>query len=257
VHQRFDESLDELKESHSAEAIRDRLEEGPKHSNLGDFVLGAIDGAITTFAVVAGAVGADLSGGIVVVLGLANLLADGFSMGVGVFLGSRAVEQESSKLRTMIEHHVDVFPDGDRKAVRQIYAARGFGSDALEHAVTTITADRDRWVSEILHELHGVSSDPASSSRAGLVTFLAFVIVGSIPLLAFVVDVAIDGSISSPFAWSAGLTGLAFFTIGAVKSRFVTGRWWYEGLETLGVGAIAAALAYGVGVLLRGLVDSV
>ena len=58
MHQRFDESLEELRESHSPEAIRERLDEGPKHSNLGDFVLGAIDGAITTFAVVAGAVGA-------------------------------------------------------------------------------------------------------------------------------------------------------------------------------------------------------
>lgn len=256
MHLRFEETLEELKQSHSPEAIRTRLAEGPRHSHLGDFVLGAIDGAITTFAVVAGAVGADLSGGIVIVLGMANLLADGFSMGIGVFLGSRAVDQESGKLRKMIEHHVDVFPEGDTEAIRQIYITRGFAGDALDHAVATVTAHRDRWVSEILNELHGVSSDSASEPKAGMVTFLAFIVVGSIPLLVFIADVVADGSIASPFVWSAGLTGLAFFAIGAVKSRFVAGHWWYEGLETLTVGTIAAALAYGVGVLLRGLVDS-
>lgn len=257
MHQRFDESLEELRESHSPEAVRERLAEGPKHSNLGDFVLGAIDGAITTFAVVAAAVGADLSAGIIVVLGVANLLADGFSMGIGVFLGGRAEDQEVDRLRAMVETHVEVFPEGDREAIRQIYAARGFQGEDLEKAVRTVTADRHRWVSEILHELHGVASVTASPTRAGSVTFLAFLVVGTIPLIIFIADVALDGDISSPFLWSAILTGAAFFLIGTIKSRFVAGRWWYEGLETLLVGGVAALLAYGVGVALRGLVDTV
>ncbi len=257
MHQRFDETLEELRESHSPEAIRERLAQGPTHSNLGDFVLGAIDGAITTFAVVAGAVGADLTAGIVVVLGVANLLADGFSMGVGVFLGGRAGDQEVDRLRSMIETHVEVFPEGDREAIRQIYAARGFQGEDLEMAVRTVTSDRDRWVNEILNELHGVASVPASAARAGFVTFLAFLVVGTIPLIIFIADVALDGDITAPFLWAALLTGGAFFLIGAIKSRFVAGHWWYEGLETLVIGGIAALLAYGVGVALRGIVDSV
>ncbi len=257
MHQRFDESHEEIRESHSPEAIRQRLAEGPRHSNLGDFVLGAIDGAITTFAVVAGAVGADLSAGIVVVLGVANLAADGFSMGVGVFLGGRAEGQEVDRLRSMIETHVEVFPEGDREAIRQIYAARGFEGEDLEAAVRIVTSDRDRWVDEILNQLHGVIAEPASAARAGTVTFLAFLAVGAIPLTIFIADVALDSGIASPFLWSAILTGGAFFLIGAIKSRFVAGHWWYEGLETLVIGGIAALLAYGVGVALRGIVDSV
>ena len=257
MHQRFDESHEELRESHSPEAIRERLAEGPMHSNLGDFVLGAIDGAITTFAVVAGAVGADLSAGIIVVLGVANLVADGFSMGIGVFLGGRAEEQEVDRLRSMIETHVEVFPEGDREAIRQIYAARGFHGEDLEKAVRIVTSDSDRWVDEILHELHGVMSVPASAVRAGTVTFLAFMVVGVLPLVIFIANVALGGDIPSPFLWSAILTGGAFFLIGAIKSRFVAGHWWYEGLETLVIGGIAALLAYGVGVALRGIVDSV
>src|SRR3712207_3725854 len=71
-----------LEAEHRPEAVRRRLSERRGPGYLGDAVLGGIDGCVTTFAVVAGAVGADFSGLVVVVLGFANLLADGFSMAV-------------------------------------------------------------------------------------------------------------------------------------------------------------------------------
>ena len=78
---------------HSPAAIRRRLQAGPGHSYLRDFVFGAVDGTVTTFAVVSGAAGAGLPAGVVIVLGMANLLGDGFSMAVGNFLGTRADQQ--------------------------------------------------------------------------------------------------------------------------------------------------------------------
>ena len=78
---------------HSPAAIRRRLQDGPGHSYLRDFVFGAVDGTVTTFAVVSGAAGAGLPAGVVIVLGMANLLGDGFSMAVGNFLGTRADQQ--------------------------------------------------------------------------------------------------------------------------------------------------------------------
>src|SRR3712207_1854807 len=71
-----------LEAEHRPEAVRQRLSVRRGPGYLGDAVLGGIDGCVTTFAVVAGAVGADFSGLVVVVLGFANLLADGFSMAV-------------------------------------------------------------------------------------------------------------------------------------------------------------------------------
>ena len=82
-------AIHKLKQDHSPHAIRCRLEAGPQHSYVRDYVYGAIDGAVTTFAIVAGVAGAQLSGGVVVVLGLANLLGDGFSMAVSNYLGTR------------------------------------------------------------------------------------------------------------------------------------------------------------------------
>ena len=65
--------------------MKKRLEE-----SLGEFVYGAIDGTVTTFAVVAGAAGAGLSSAVIVVLGFANLIADGFSMGASAYLSAKS-----------------------------------------------------------------------------------------------------------------------------------------------------------------------
>ncbi len=85
---------------HTPAAIRRRLEARPSQDYLKDSIYGAIDGAVTTFAVVSSVAGAGLSSGIVIILGLANLLADGFSMASGNFLGTRAENQAA--LRTAV-----------------------------------------------------------------------------------------------------------------------------------------------------------
>lgn len=71
-------------------AIRERLSQPPKRSHLRDFIYGGIDGAVTTFAVVAGVAGAGLSATVVIILGVANLIANGFSMAVSNYAATRA-----------------------------------------------------------------------------------------------------------------------------------------------------------------------
>ncbi len=129
---------------------------------------------------------------------------------------------------------------------------KGFAGESLELAVETITSDKTRWVDTMLQEEHGLSLDRPNPVSAAIVTFVAFIIVGVLPLLAFVIDYIAQPEHASPFFWSTCLTGLAFFAVGAVKSRFVSVRWYWSGLETLTVGGVAAALAYAVGMLLRG-----
>ncbi|MEE8363042.1 MAG: VIT1/CCC1 transporter family protein, partial [Dehalococcoidia bacterium] len=77
-----------------------------------------------------------------------------------------------------------------------------------------------------------------------------------IPLLAYLLDLT-PVRVPAPFVWSVALTGLAFFVVGAFKSRFVDQRWYWSALETLLLGGIAAALAYGIGAALRGIADTV
>ena len=84
-----------------------------------------------------------------------------------------------------------------------------------------------------------------------VIQLIAFITVGALPLLVFVYDLAAPGNVENAFAWSAVMTGIAFFVVGALKSRFVDQAWWRSGVETLVVGGIAAALAYAVGALLQ------
>ena len=237
---------------HSAEAIQRRLSQPPQPSYLRDFIYGAIDGAVTTFAVVAGARGAKLSDSVVIILGLANLLADGFSMAVSNYLGARAERQERDRARRTEERHIDTVPEGEREEIRQLFAAKGFSDEDLDRVVEVITADRDRWVDTMMTEELGYGADSGNPLRAAASTFAAFVVVGSIPLIVYVIDAIAPGEISAAFAWSAGLTAAAFFTVGSLKARFVDQPAWRSGLETLAVGGAAAALAYVVGVVLQG-----
>ena len=246
--------LEQHRHEHTREAIRRRLQAGYTHSYLRDFIYGAIDGAVTTFAIVCGVAGADLSAGIIVILGTVNLLADGFSMAVSNFLGTRAEQQLRARVRKTEERHIIMYPDGEREEVRQIFARKGFAGDELEHVVQVITSDRQRWIDTMMTEELGLPLAGGSAAKAGVVTFIAFVLVGFLPILSFTVDLALPGAIPYPLLWSTLLTGVAFFIVGATKSRFVAERWHLAGVETFAIGSVAAGIAYLVGVLLGGLV---
>ena len=93
-----------------------------------------------------------------------------------------------------------------------------------------------------------------SAIRAACTTFAAFTIIGALPLLAYIYGAIAPGRLDNPLLWSSLLTAVAFFVVGALKSRFVEKRWWSEGLKTLAIGGCAAILAYVVGALLKDLV---
>ncbi len=237
---------------HTRAAVRGRLTAPPRASYLRDFVYGAIDGAVTTFAVVAGVEGANLSASIVIILGFANLVADGFSMAVSNFLGTRAEAQQRDLARREELRQIELVPEGEREEIRQLYAAKGFGGDDLERAVAIITSDRDVWVETMMREELGYGSEVTNPLRAAASTLVAFIAVGFLPLGAFVYDTALPGDVASPFTWSVILTGLAFLAVGALKARIVQQPAWRSALETLAVGGAAAVLAYVLGSVLQG-----
>jgi vacuolar iron transporter family protein len=240
-----------LRDQHTPHAIRKRLRDRPAASYLQDFVYGAVDGTITTFAVVAGVAGASLDEQVVIILGCANLLADGFSMAVSNFLGTRAQRQQQERARRRELHQIDAIPDGEREEIRQIFAAKGFEGDDLERVVGVITSDREVWTDTMMREELGFAAIGRSEYRAGLATLVAFVVVGSLPLLVYLYDLAVSGHVEHAFAWSTLMTGIAFLAIGALKSPFVDQSAWRSALETLLIGGLAATLAYAVGSLLE------
>ncbi len=240
--------MTKLEHSHDKAAIAARLAVDHRPSYVRDFVYGGIDGAITTFAIVAGVVGAELSSAIILILGLANLLADGFSMAASNFSGTKTVLDDLRRYRAIEERHIRLDPEGEREEVRQLLKAKGLSGQSLDDAVVQITADKESWVDLMLTEEYGLSINQPSPFRAGLATFAAFVVCGAVPLLPFALQ------FSSAFSISIIMTGLIFFAIGAGKARWSLAAWWISGLEILLIGGTAAAMAYGVGYLLKGLV---
>ena len=239
----------ELAAEHTADAVQRRLGQPPPASYLRDFVYGAIDGAVTTFAVVAGVEGAGLSATTVIILGVANLGADGFSMAVSNFLGSKAEKERRDRARREEERHIELIPEGEREEVRQLFAGKGFDGAQLEHIVDVITADREVWIATMMSEELGYGHDVSNPWKAASATFIAFVLIGALPLAPFILDLWAD--VASPFIWSMVLTGVAFFTVGGLKAGFVERSFWRSGFETLAVGATAAALAYALGAALQ------
>lgn len=228
--------------AHTPEAIRARLASGPRTSYLRDWIYGGIDGSVTTFAVVTGVAGAQLSPSIVLILGAANLIADGFSMAASNYTATRTERQEADHLRAVESRHIATDAEGEREEVRQLLAARGFGDgDELARAVDVITSNEDRWIRFMLSEEYGLPSQVRSSMIAALCTFSAFAVCGLVPLLPFMM------SLPRAFPLSIVMTLATFFAIGSMRSRWLSVAWWRSGLETLAIGALAAGLAYGAG----------
>jgi len=237
-----------LEHSHTPEAISARLNQGPRSNYLRDWIYGGIDGAVTTFAIVAGVVGADLSAAVVLLLGFANLLADGFAMAASNYTATKAERDDYDRIIGIERKHIALVPEGEREEVRQIFAAKGFAGNDLERIVGVITADRALWAKTMAVEEYGLSPTPRSPVFAALSTFAAFILCGLVPLVTYL----------SPGGLAACVvaTGATFFGVGAIKSRWSRARWWKSGLETFVIGLSAAVVAFAVGYGLRALIGA-
>lgn len=162
-----------------------------KASYLHSAILSSNDGLITTFAVVAGSLGANLDPGVIVILGMANLFADGFSMASGNYLGAKS-EQEYQEANT-----------------KRVFR----GSPAVLNS---------------------------------LVTFFAFLIVGILPIIPYLLK------IGNQFEISVSIMAVSLFGIGYIQGKYTKRNPLYTGIRSLVMGGIAASVAYIVGDLLKG-----
>jgi len=227
---------------------------GRFHSYITEFVYGGIDGAVTTFAVVAGSAGAGLGVDTTLILGFANLIADGFSMSVGAYLAAKTDEETYDRALAQEYWEIEHLPDVERAEIREIYQAKGFEGELLEQVVDVICSDKDRWVDEMMKsELELFKEEKKPLAKAWM-TFMSFNLVGFVPLAVYVFHYMpwMPGHTNSElFVWSAGSTGLAFIGIGILKARVNSRPVFRSLLETLSLGALAAVLAFVAGDILE------
>lgn len=213
---------------------------------LGPFVYGGLDGCVTTFAVVAGAAGANLDTQVVIILGFSNLFADGFSMSVGAYLSAKSERSYFRKQRDLEYREVEHLPEQEKQEIREIFQSKGFQGELLDEVVEVITADKDRWVNLMMKEELGLILEEKSPLQIGIATFCSFLIVGFIPLLIYVWDMAFTLQ-ENLFIMSSLLTASGFIVIGVIKSFVTKVSISTSILETLLLGITAASLAFFVG----------
>jgi len=215
---------------------------------LGDFVYGANDGIITTFAVVSGAAGATLAPGIILILGLANLFGDGISMGLSNFLSLRSRRDFERKQRSIEEREIEEFPDEERKEVADILRRWGIPEARIGETVIEITKDKKRWTDlMMIEELKIIEMGDGSPARHGLATMGAFVVAGALPLIPYLFGIPAEFQ----FIVSIIATAVSLFIVGAARTIVTDAPWFRSGLEMLLVGGLAATAAYGVGAAVK------
>ncbi len=228
---------------HTPQEITERIGAPPGRGVLRDTVYGAIDGTVTTFAIVAGVAGAGLSPFVIVVLGLANVLADGFSMAAANYSGTKAEQDNIHRIRKLEERHIRDYPKGEWLEVREILSRKGLSGRVLDEATDAITQDRESWIGVMLEGEYGLGGVDPHPVQAALATFVAFLLAGMVPLLPFLL------AAEHALALSVTMTMATFLVIGALKSIWSLTPWWRSAGETLLIGGTAAALAYFVGTL--------
>jgi len=232
---------------HKAFKFHTEPQESDNHTYLAEFIYGGIDGGVTTFAVVASAVGAGFSVEVIIILGIANLIADGFSMSVGSYLSSKSDHEKHEKYKKLEHWGIENIPDSEREEIRSIYKAKGLEGELLEDVVQAITCDKEIWVDVMMKDEHNMIADSESPRKRALATYLSFIFIGIIPLISFLSGV----DIRHAFIISCILTTISFIFIGFMKAH-INHTSKIRGVgETLLLGVTAASLAYMAGSVLE------
>lgn len=238
---------------HEHEDIPDQHDHPESYSWIPDFVYGGIDGAVTTFAVVAGVEGASLSLPVILILGFANLFADGFSMSSGKYLSDKAAIDQYEKIRQIEFKHLKTKTEHEREEVREILQKYHFQGKDLERATEIITSNPESWVDLMMRHEFNLTRENISPIKGAVVTFGSFIVIGFIPLAAYTFKPLMTLDDTQTFQMTCVATIMALFFVGMVKSRFSMRNWFICGLETAAIGGLAATIAYVVGYLLQNL----
>lgn len=217
-------------------------------------VYGGLDGIVTTFAVVAGVAGASLGAGVVLILGFANLIADGLSMAIGDYISTKSEQEHQQSERRREEWEVEHFPEGEKRELVELYVEKGMPVEDARAMVDILAKHPKAWVDVMMTEELGMIVDEESPLKGALVTFFSFALFGLVPLLPSLFFFLVPSLQMNTFLVASLATAATLFALGAARVRITGQNWIKSGLEMLLVGGIAAAAAYGVGVVLGGLV---
>jgi VIT1/CCC1 family predicted Fe2+/Mn2+ transporter len=235
-------------------AIPTQLSEvGRRHQGVGQggtlraAVFGINDGLVSNASLIMGVAGATLNvggdAGVIVLSGVAGLLAGAFSMAAGEYISMRS-QREMFEFQIGLERaEVDQYPEEEAAELALIFEHKGMGKTEARAVADKLIADPDRALDTLAREELGLNPDDLGSPwGAAMSSFLAFAGGALIPLLPFLL---LGGTQALRVA--VGATGVALFAVGATLSLFTGRNAWLGGLRMLGIGGAAGAATYLIG----------
>lgn len=219
------------------------LGSGGKSGALRAGIFGVNDGLVSNLSLIMGVTGASVSNHIILLAGVAGLLAGAFSMGAGEYVSMRVQRELFERLLHLEAHELATEPDEEHQELKAIYEQKGFPSHLAEQVTQVIM--RDPEIALETHAREELGLDPAelgSPWAAAVSSFLTFTAGAAVPLLPFAF-----GSGTAAVGAAIAASGVALFTVGASMS-LITGRHFvWSGVRMLLIGGVAAAITYGVG----------
>src|SRR6267142_866452 len=218
-------------------------EQHSTNNSLRDVILGGQDGLVNMLGIALGVVAAGGSTHVLVVTGIAAAITESISMGAVAYTSFGSDRDFYLAERAREQKEIEATPDEEREEIKEIYAAKGFKGQLLEDVVSTITSNRETWVSTMMNEeLHLQPVEQQSLVRSAVIVTVATLIGHFIPIVPFMV-VARTPAIVLAIALSA----VTLFGVGVYSAKTLVGDWRKSGLQMVAIGLGAAAVGFLIG----------
>lgn len=224
----------------------ERWHRSGRSGTLRAMIFGISDGLVSNLALVMGVAGASAEGGIVLLAGVAGLLAGASSMAAGEYISMQSQRELFERQIELERAELEAMPEEEEREIAAIYAAKGFAPDEAAAIAARLLEDHDRALDVLVREELGLDPDELGSPwGAAFGSFLAFAVGAIIPVIPYLVG---GGTVA--FYASLGLSLGALFLVGAGVSLLTGRSTLYSGARQMGLGAAAAAVTYLVGTLI-------
>ncbi|MBI1886321.1 MAG: VIT1/CCC1 transporter family protein [Chloroflexi bacterium] len=211
-------------------------------------IFGVSDGLVSNTSLVMGFAGARAEGNVVLLAGIAGLLAGAFSMAVGEYSSMRAQRELFERQIQLEKDELEAAPEEEEQELTLIYQAKGMPEEEARSIAARLMGNPEAALETLVREELGLDPSALGSPwGASIGSFLAFAVGALVPVIPYF----FGASASAPFVIaSGGLSAVALFAVGASLSLFTGRSALASGLRQLALGAAAAALTFGLGRLI-------
>lgn len=217
-----------------------------KHStnnSLRDVILGGQDGLVNMLGIALGVIAAGGSTHVLVVTGIAAAITESISMGAVAYTSFGSDRDFYLAERAREQNEIEATPEDEREEVREIYAAKGFKGQLLDDVVSTITSNRETWISTMMdEELHLQPVEQRSLLRSAVIVTVATLIGHFIPIVPFILVARTPAIIAAII-----LSAVTLFAVGVYSAKTLVGDWRKSGIQMVVIGLGAAALGFLIG----------